>query len=88
MEMTLEARIIPEPKLFFGVGKTTIDPKVGLMNFGPSGLSSSTDSTSISVGVISTMESLEILKDWLDRLKWRIEGKDIEDSNVRGIDFP
>ena len=86
--MTLEARIIPEPKLFFGENKTTIDPKVGLMNFGPSGLSSSMDSTSISVGVIGTMDSLELLKDWLDRLKWRIEGTDIEDSNVRGIDFP
>lgn len=88
MEMTLEARIIPEPDLFFGESKTTIDPKVGLMNFGPSGLSSSSDSTSISIGVISTMESLELLRDWLDRLKWRIEGRDIADSNVRGIDFP
>ncbi|MCX9012280.1 MAG: hypothetical protein OIN66_14310 [Candidatus Methanoperedens sp.] len=86
--MTLEARIIPEPELFFGERKTTIDPKVGLMNFGPSGLSSSSDSTSISVGVISTMESLELLRDWLERLKWRIEGRDIADSNVRGIDFP
>lgn len=83
--MTIEARIISEPKLFFGKNKSTIDPKVGLINFGPNGTSSN---STISVGVISTLDSLELLRDWLDRLKFRIEGKYIEDSNVRSIDFP
>jgi hypothetical protein len=86
--MKIEARIILEPKLFFGGNRTTIDPKVGLMNYGPNSPSGASDSTLIRVGVISTRESLTILKDWLERLKWRIEGKDIKDSNVRGIDFP
>jgi hypothetical protein len=86
--MDIEARIIPEPNLFFGENKSTIDPKVGLMNFGPNSPFQTRDPVSISAGVICTDGSLELLKDWLERLSWRIEGQDIPDSNVRGIDFP
>jgi hypothetical protein len=88
--MDIEARIIHEPNLFFGENKSTIDPKVGLMNFGPNSPFQTQDSISVSVsaGVICTDDSLELLKDWLERLSLRIEGQDIPDSNVRGIDFP
>jgi len=88
--MDIEARIIPEPNLFFGENKSTIDPKVGLMNFGPNSPFQTQDSipVSVSAGVVSTDDSLELLKDWLERLSLRIEGQDIPDSDVRGIDFP
>ncbi|MGC1120011.1 MAG: hypothetical protein WBA22_02855 [Candidatus Methanofastidiosia archaeon] len=82
-----ECRILPEPKLFFGNYKSTIDSKVGLMNFGPYG-PSSVSPIAVTAGVISTNESLELLRDWLERLSYRIEGRSIPDSNVRGIDFP
>ena len=74
--MDIEARIIPEPNLFFGENKSTIDPKVGLMNFGPNCLFQTRQDSipvSVSAGVICTDDSLELLKDWLERLSWRIE---------------
>ncbi|MFX1286891.1 MAG: hypothetical protein ACFFB5_24875 [Promethearchaeota archaeon] len=88
--MTIECRIIPEPKLFFGGNKPTIDPKVGLMNFGPYGSLQDSDKSNVilTAGVISSNKSLELLNDWLERLSYRIEGREIPDSNVRGIDFP
>ncbi len=88
--MTIDCRIIQEPKLFFGGNKQTIDPKVGLMNFGPYGLFQDSEKSNITLtaGVISSNKSLELLKDWLNRLSYRIEGREIPDSNVRGIDFP
>lgn len=85
----IKFRILPEPKLFFGNNESTIDSKVGLMNFGPYGPSSSAPSPiTITAGVISTNGSLDLLKAWLERLSYRIEGRDIPDSNVRSIDFP
>jgi hypothetical protein len=88
--MEFERRIIREPKLFFGDNRSTIDPKVGLMNFGPYGSfeDPKKKESTIILGSISTNASLELLKDWLERLSYRIEGQDILDSNVRGIDFP
>jgi len=87
--MNIETRLIPEPKLFFGGNQSTIDPKVGLMNFGPNRpLHIPKLSGRISAGVICAEDSIELLKDWLERLSWRIEGQDIPDSNVRSIDFP
>jgi hypothetical protein len=87
--LNLECKIIKESKLFFGNNQPTIDPKVGLLNFGPYGtLDKNISPTIITAGVISTNEYLENLKTWLERLSYRIEGRTIFDSGVRGIDFP
>jgi len=88
--MSIEARIIPESKLFFGGNGSTIDPKVGLMKFGPYNPSTNEiqDHITITAGAICTNSSFEQLKSWLERLSYRIEGASIPDSNVRGIDFP
>ena len=87
--LILESKIIRESNLFFGNNHPTIDPKVGLLNYGPYGIPDSDFSPiTISVGVISTSEYFENLKTWLERLSYRIEGRPIPDSDVRSIDFP
>lgn len=59
------------------------------MNFGPySIIGQDTSPKTITVGVISTNEYFENLKNWLERLKYRFEGRNIPDSDVRSIDFP
>jgi len=87
--MNFECKIIKESNLFFGNNRATIDPKVGLMKYGPYGILE-TDFTPITItaGVIATDEYFDNLKIWLERLSYRIEGRTIIDSDVRSIDFP
>lgn len=85
--MTINCKILPESKLFFGGNQSTIDPKVGLLNYGPYGLNDN-DPITITAGVITTNRYLDNLRNWLDLLSYRIEGRNILDSDVRGIDFP
>jgi len=86
----LKCEILEESNLFFGGNNSTIDPKVGLNFYGPYGSfgPESGKSITIKAGVISTFESLNLLKIWLNTLKHRITGRIIEDSDVRSIDFP
>jgi len=87
--LTFECKIIKESNLFFGENQSTIDPKVGLLKFGPYRSSELDNSPlTITTGVISTNEYFENLKTWLERLSYRIEGRVIPDSDVRSIDFP
>ncbi|MHA1755129.1 MAG: argonaute/piwi family protein [Promethearchaeota archaeon] len=76
---------IEEPNLFFKDGKTCIDPKVGLLNYGPNGLTE--DNAEINVGLIGTRVSILHTRQFLNRLKYDIQGKKIPNSKVRGIDF-
>jgi len=77
---------IEEPQLFFKDGNPCVDPKVGLLNFGPNGLNE--ENAEISVGIVGSSLSIKYAQQFLDRLKYYIPGEKILASNVWGIDFP
>jgi hypothetical protein len=68
---TFPSFFIPEPKLVFGDGELSVDPRTGLAAFGPvaSGLSKRT----IRVGVIGTGKGIDAMRAYLDRTRGRIE---------------
>ncbi|MFQ5980907.1 MAG: Piwi domain-containing protein [Candidatus Heimdallarchaeota archaeon] len=77
---------VPEPELFFRNGNKCADPKVGLLNFGPSGLP--TDNYEIEIGLVGTKSSNKTTKEFMNRLEYDIPGEKFPNSNVRGISFP
>jgi len=88
----MKSTLIPEPQLFFGGSEDSscIDPKVGLINFGPFGRFSrgKSEHLIIRAGIISTKKSKILLESWLDKLKNRIPGRIDENSSRREVDFP
>ncbi|MHA1381471.1 MAG: argonaute/piwi family protein [Candidatus Helarchaeota archaeon] len=77
---------IPEPDLYFRDGKPCIDPKVGLLNFGPNGLNE--DNSEIFIGLIGSRSSNQKARKFMNRLRYQIAGEYVPNSNIRGIDFP
>lgn len=72
--MILQVQFLGEPKLVFGSGGTSIDPRLGLARFGPYSRHGDTIQD-ISVGVIGPeREAGELLK-WIERCQCPIEGK-------------
>ena len=59
--------------LFFGKDSKAIDPKIGLINFGPYGRFSkgSQQPLTIRAGVIGTRKSKQMFEAWLEKLKYR-----------------
>ncbi|RZN37625.1 MAG: hypothetical protein EFT35_05870 [Methanophagales archaeon ANME-1-THS] len=86
----IETTWIEEPELYFANNKDSIDPKIGLLKFGPYGTFShdKTQSKVIRAGVIATKNSVMLLESWLERLRERIPGKYIESEKRKEIDFP
>lgn len=82
--------LVEEPLLFFGNNSEAIDPKIGLINFGPYGRFSkgSQQPLTIRAGVIGTRKSKQMFETWLEKLKYRITGKEDEQTNKRDVDFP
>ena len=82
--------LIDEPKLYFGDEKVNLDPKIGLINFGPYGKFSrgKNQPLTIRAGFIGTLKSKQMLEAWLEKLKYRINGKLNETNNKREVDFP
>ena len=78
--------LVEEPNLFFRNRNECVDPRVGMLNFGPNGLDKKDHE--ITLGVIGTRKSIINTKDFFNRLKYDIPGKYYENSNVRSIDFP
>lgn len=68
---TFPSFFIPEPKLVFGDGDLSVDPRTGLAAFGPvaSGLSNPT----IQVGIIGTGKGIDAMRGYLDAMRGRIE---------------
>src|SRR5574341_1077786 len=81
--------LIPEPALFFARNSSAIDPKVGLLNFGPYGSEiDDKEPRTLRAGVIGTKKSVLELGNWLERLKTRISGGLNADSSAKEVDFP
>lgn len=81
---------IEEPELYFADSQNSIDPKIGLLKYGPYGLFShgKSEPKIIRSGVITTKRSLIELEWWLERLKERIPGENFESEKRKEIDFP
>ncbi len=86
----VNSTLIREPDLFFGNDKPSIDPKIGLINYGPYGRLSKgkEENLTIKAGVIGTRNAKEMLESWIDKLHYRISGKLDLSSNRRDVDFP
>jgi hypothetical protein len=68
--MTASVDLLDEPKLILGDSKMCVDPKVGLLAFGPYGINSDGgESVVIRAGAIGTHPSLFLLRDFLTRLR-------------------
>ena len=76
--MTTEFRslFIEEPLLAFGEGKHYIDPKMGLLAYGPCMLPSRRAiSSSIRVGIIGSRETINLAQYWINKCQTEIPGK-------------
>ncbi|MBN2334346.1 hypothetical protein JXL21_02220 [Candidatus Bathyarchaeota archaeon] len=87
--MNIRTHLLKEPDLFFKGNNPCIDPQVGLLKYGPHGGfgTSELDHYVIKAGVIGTKSSIEDLKEWLQRLSYRIIATE-SNTDYQGIDFP
>ena len=88
--MRMNSTLIKEPDLFFGSNKASIDPRIGLINFGPYGrlARGKEESLVIKAGIIGTRNAKQLLESWTEKLEVRISGKEDLSSNRREVDFP
>ncbi len=77
---------VPEPDLIFKDGKTCTDPRIGLLNYQPNGLPNK--NFEIPIGIIGSKSSKNRAIDFLNFLKYSIEGKMYPNSNIRSVNFP
>lgn len=68
---TFSSFFVPEPKLVFGDGELSVDPRTGLAAFGP--IASGRVSTAIRVGIIGTGKGIDAMRGYLDKTRSRIE---------------
>ena len=82
--------LIREPDLYFGGSKASIDPRIGLINFGPYGrlARGKEENLVIKAGIIGTRNAKKLLETWAEKLEVRISGKEDLNSNRREVDFP
>ena len=82
--------LIKEPELFFGGDKSSIDPRIGLINFGPYGrlTRGKEESRIVKAGIIGTRNAKKLLENWTETIEVRISGKVDLASNRREVDFP
>jgi hypothetical protein len=73
--MTIRFQYLGEPKLLFGSGNASIDPKLGLAYFGPYSASGD-DVRDISIGIIGSARETGQLRNWIERCQHPIEGKE------------
>src|ERR1700687_5030746 len=80
-----ESFLIEEPKLAFARGLTSVDPKTGVEQFGPS----SSNNSSIRIGVIGTGEGIDAFQAYLERSRTIIEpGKNSRGKYYDALCFP
>jgi hypothetical protein len=79
--------LIPEPELVFGDGKRCIDPKVGLISYGPCGLRKDQPRV-VNAGVIGTRDGISYLMNFLQNIRQRISCSDGSSADPWKCDFP
>ena len=85
----LKIERIPEPFLLFHQGQPHTDPKVGLRQFGPSGLSiTGSHRAQIGLGYVGTGKTNDLAKKWVDRCATPIAGSSDLRKKTLFPDFP
>ena len=80
MNTKFESFFIDEPLLTFGKNKRYIDPKMGLLAYGPCLYKNRRAiSSSIRLGIIGSKETIALARQWIGRCRSKIHGKE-EDS--------
>ena len=77
--MTITHLLLDEPELEFGDGGRHIDPRLGLLEFGPL---QPILGDRISLGVIGTADTVEGFERWMDRVKQAIPGASQKQPNL------
>ena len=65
---------LEEPSLEFGAGRH-IDIRFGIMNYGPLDFESALAPKQINLGIVGTTESVDGVRQWLDKCRNTIPGK-------------
>src|ERR1700686_3217690 len=71
----MKAALLPEPDLEFRGGNRHIDPRFGIMQFGPADADAPAFPARITVGLLGPRQSLEGLRRWLEHCQSEIDGK-------------
>src|SRR5216117_1383901 len=79
----LECSYFDEPNLEFANGRQNVDPKLGILRFGPKSLGDGNRHPSrVRVGFIGTAEGIEISQNWIDKSSLGFPGDD------KHLEFP
>jgi len=79
----LECSYLDEPQLEFANGRQNIDPKLGILRFGPKSLGDGNRHPSrVRVGLIGTAEGIEVSQGWIDKSSLGVSGDD------KHLEFP
>jgi hypothetical protein len=91
-KLTFKILRLNEPELYFSNNKTSIDPQVGLLNFGPNGgVNTGKEKEqrfTITAGIIGTTRSINSTNIFLGILNHHISAEETSSVEYKGIDFP
>ena len=71
----MKAIVLDEPELEFAGGNRHIDPRYGIVDYGPADAGGPRAPTEIRVGLVGDAESVEGIRAWLERCSAEIPGK-------------
>lgn len=83
----MKLALVREPDLEFADGGRHLDPRFGVLRYGPLDSNGMSEPRLIDVGMIGTHETIENLQDWLERCRDPIAGKPTRLRNLFP-DFP
>jgi hypothetical protein len=72
----MNAEVLGEPELEFGSGQRHVDPRFGIVSYGPADLQASESPRAIRVGLIGPADQTDGLRRWLERCREAIPAKD------------
>lgn len=83
----MKLELIQEPELEFAEGGRHLDPRFGVLRYGPLDASRSSEPQRIEVGIVGTNETILGLRTWLEHCRNPIAGKETRLRNLFP-DFP
>jgi hypothetical protein len=72
----VRAHVIAEPELEFGGAGRHIDPRFGIIDYGPADLTTPDAPKAVRLGVVGPADAVEGLRRWLERCRDQIPAKD------------
>jgi hypothetical protein len=71
----MKADVITEPSLEFAGGARHLDPRFGVVEYGPADLTTAGAPRTINVGLLGAQADIDAARAWLEESRQRIEGK-------------